>query len=199
MTTNKHGSVNQQPLYGCTSCYEECAWSASDLHVHDGECWCDPCWDGRSEEFPDQPDWASLERFTPALQAECEKLREHLQNLIDQATPLEPAPGNPMWSRRIQLDDVIAERDQLRAECEKLRKDAEFGRSILSKREPGKVYGCHCDLEEGMEPDGCVIDSGERHNCIYAKDISVKEQCNHWRVIAIDAAMQEGNQCTPQT
>lgn len=55
-----------------------------------------------------------------ALQAECEKLREHLQNLIDQTTPLEPVPGNPMWSRRIQLDEVIAERDSLRAECEKL-------------------------------------------------------------------------------
>lgn len=60
-----------------------------------------------------------------ALQAECDLLRKHLQNLIDQTAPLEPVPGNPMWSRRIQLDEVIAERDQLRAECEKLRKDAE--------------------------------------------------------------------------
>lgn len=60
-----------------------------------------------------------------ALQAGYEKLRKHLQNLIDQTTPLEPDPGNPMCSRRIQLDEVIAERDQLRAECEKLRKDAE--------------------------------------------------------------------------
>ena len=59
-----------------------------------------------------------------ALQDECEELREHLQNLIDQTTPLEPVPGNPMWSRRIQLDEVIAERDQLRAECDQLRKDA---------------------------------------------------------------------------
>lgn len=60
-----------------------------------------------------------------ALQAECDLLRKHLQNLIDQTTPLEPDPGNPMWSRRIQLDEVIAERDQLRSECENLRKDAE--------------------------------------------------------------------------
>ena|SRR5690606_1708815 len=81
--------------------------------------------------------------------------------------------------------------EALQAECEKLRKDAEFGRSVLSKREPGKVYGCHCDLEEGMQPDGCVIDSGERHHCIYAKDISIKEQCEYWRVIASDAAPQE--------
>lgn len=87
----------------------------------------------------------------------------------------------------------LGDYEALQAECEKLRKDAEFGRSVLSKREPGKVYGCHCDLEEGMEPDGCVIDSGERHHCIYAKDISVKEQCEYWRVIAKDSAMEEHN------
>lgn len=56
-----------------------------------------------------------------ALQVEYEKLLKHLQNLIDQTTPLEPEPGNPMWSRRIQLDEVIAERDSLRAECDALR------------------------------------------------------------------------------
>lgn len=55
-----------------------------------------------------------------ALQADYERLRKHLQNLIDQTTPLEPEPGNPMWSRRIQLDEVIAERDKLRDECEEL-------------------------------------------------------------------------------
>jgi len=56
-----------------------------------------------------------------ALQAECEKLRMQLQSMVDQTTPLEPVPGDPKWSRRIQLDDVIAERDRLRAVCEKLR------------------------------------------------------------------------------
>jgi len=130
MKTNKPGSVNQQPLYGCTSCYEECTYPADHLHVYDNECWCDLCWDERRWDFPDQPYWNDLEPYTPALQAECEELREHLQNLIDQTTPLEPVPGNPMWSRRIQLDEVVAERDQLRAECEKLRKDAETERAI---------------------------------------------------------------------
>src|SRR5690554_5310640 len=45
MTTNKHGTVNQHPLYGCTSCYEECTWPASDLRIYSGECWCALCWD----------------------------------------------------------------------------------------------------------------------------------------------------------
>ena len=63
-----------------------------------------------------------------------EKLLKHLQNMIDQTTPLEPEPGNPMWSRRIQLDEVIAERDSLRAECEKLRRVVGEKETIQSKK-----------------------------------------------------------------
>lgn len=73
-----------------------------------------------------------------------------------------------------------------------LKKDAEFGRSVLAKREPGKAYGCHCDLEEDMEPDGCVIDEGNRLDCVYARRIETKEQCEYWRVIASDAAHHKG-------
>ncbi len=45
-------------------------------------------------------------------------------------------------------------------------------------------YGCYCDLEEGQEPDGCVIDEGEPHKCIYASKIERKEQCQYWNIIA---------------
>ena len=45
-------------------------------------------------------------------------------------------------------------------------------------------YGCHCDLAYGQEPDGCVIDVGERHLCIYAKKHDRKEQCEFWKIIA---------------
>lgn len=79
MTTNKSGSVNQLPLYVCTGCigsYEDCTWLAGDLRVHDGDCWCDPCWYMRRFEFPDLPEWEDLEPYTPALQVECEKLRK---------------------------------------------------------------------------------------------------------------------------
>ena len=47
-------------------------------------------------------------------------------------------------------------------------------------------YGCHLDLfalPKGAEPDGCVLDDGDRHSCIYTKDISCKEQCPYWRRI----------------
>jgi hypothetical protein len=48
----------------------------------------------------------------------------------------------------------------------------------------GVKYGCHCDLEEGMKPDGCVIDSGRISDCIYAREGMRKEQCEYWKIIA---------------
>ena len=59
------------------------------------------------------------------LQAELRQSRDAYQRLIDQTTPLVPDPKDPRWSKRIQLDEVISERDQLRAQIEGLRKDAE--------------------------------------------------------------------------
>lgn len=50
---------------------------------------------------------------------------------------------------------------------------------------PELKYGCHCDLEPDMEPDGCVLD-GEAQNaltCVYAKDGMRKEQCKYWKPI----------------
>lgn len=67
----KPGSVNQQPLYGCTGCYEDYtwpAWPAGDLRVYDNECWCGQCWAERRWLFPDQPYWDDLEPYTPAEQ-----------------------------------------------------------------------------------------------------------------------------------
>ena len=48
---------------------------------------------------------------------------------------------------------------------------------------PPLKYGCHCDLEEGMEPDDCVIDHGRISLCIYAKENMRKEQCKYWRIV----------------
>lgn len=81
----------------------------------------------------------------------------------------------------------LSDYERLQAELESLKEYAELGKAVQQKREPGKRYGCHCDLDEGMEPDGCVIDEGSPHHCIYAKHISAKEQCEYWRVIASDA------------
>lgn len=52
----------------------------------------------------------------------------------------------------------------------------------------GDRYGCHVDLAEDEEPDGCVLDYGQPHDCIYATFPSGRirkrrETCMHWRKI----------------
>ena len=44
-------------------------------------------------------------------------------------------------------------------------------------------YGCHVELDPGMEPDKCVIDEGHFDDCIYAKPGMRKEQCEYWRIV----------------
>ena len=44
-------------------------------------------------------------------------------------------------------------------------------------------YGCHVEVEEGVQPDDCVIDIGDVEDCIYAKPGMRKEQCKYWRII----------------
>ena len=41
-------------------------------------------------------------------------------------------------------------------------------------------FGCFCDIEEGMDPYECVIDSGNYDNCFYAKKGMKKEDCIYW-------------------
>lgn len=44
-------------------------------------------------------------------------------------------------------------------------------------------YGCHCDIEPGQEPDGCVIDEGRPQDCIYAPKAGRRERCEYWRIV----------------
>lgn len=44
-------------------------------------------------------------------------------------------------------------------------------------------FGCHCDLEPGMKPDGCLIDENRRDDCIYARRVERKEQCEYWQPV----------------
>jgi len=42
-------------------------------------------------------------------------------------------------------------------------------------------FGCHCDLEDGQEPDDCVLNVGSRFDCTYAENIKCPEDCEYWR------------------
>jgi len=41
-------------------------------------------------------------------------------------------------------------------------------------------WGCHCDLEPHQEPDSCVIDLERHEDCIYAKGLKSKTECEYW-------------------
>jgi len=52
----------------------------------------------------------------------------------------------------------------------------------------GKVYGCHVELSDDEDPDGCVIDAGDNGYCIYAKTPSGRERkskwtCQYWKQV----------------
>lgn len=103
----------------------------------------------------------------------------------------DPSCVNVNWNYEplVRLSDY----ESLKEELESLKEYAELGKAVQQKREPDKRYGCHCDLDEGMKPDGCVIDEGNRHQCIYAKHITTKEQCEYWQVIVSDENLEENN------
>jgi hypothetical protein len=69
------------------------------------------------------------------------------------------------------------------AEVERLR--AELAPSATVK------YGCHCDLEPEMEPDGCVIGTSHASDCRYAHRHAAKESCEYWQPIKIAAIEKE--------
>lgn len=53
--------------------------------------------------------------------------------------------------------------------------------------QPAPAYGCHCDLEPGMQPDGCVIGTERQGGCVYAEKYTAKEQCQYWQPIVMQA------------
>ena len=54
------------------------------------------------------------------------------------------------------------------------------------------AYGCHVELAQGADPDGCVIDTGDLHDCVYAKEGMRKEQCEYWRIVTTSPASKSG-------
>lgn len=61
------------------------------------------------------------------------------------------------------------------------------GADVHLQQNDGQVFGCYCDLEDDMEPDGCVIDDGRVSDCIFAvrlqKDGKGRNDCKEWRPV----------------
>lgn len=51
------------------------------------------------------------------------------------------------------------------------------------KKSTNQEYGCHCDLEPGMKPGGCVFDEGRPQDCSMTRLIARKEECKYWKPI----------------
>jgi len=63
-------------------------------------------------------------------------------------------------------------------------------KAIREALEAGPVqYACHCDLEPGMQPDGCVLDEGKPQDCVYARVLTerglCKTDCQEWKPINV--------------
>lgn len=67
-----------------------------------------------------------------ALIAENKRLLKLLERTVDQHVPLTELEGAPGWSRVVELVEVVAERDQLRAEVVGLNADNEALRNALT-------------------------------------------------------------------
>lgn len=88
----------------------------------------------------------------------------------------------PVWPQR--QDSVHAQLADLRIIANRLGfYDAADAIKQWCEHMPRLKYGCHLDLEEGQDPDECVIDLGRVHDCIYAKEGMRKEQCEYWWVV----------------
>lgn len=59
------------------------------------------------------------------------------------------------------------------------------------------TYGCHVELHclpPGALPDGCVLDEGRRHDCMFAARIAVKEECRYWRRVTPESIVAAGGE-----
>ena len=115
-------------------------------------------------------------------------LREAAQQALDSINELFAAEQSEGGERgrhirtpatREHLVRVAQARRALHESCDTLR-------AALAQPVP---HGCHVDLDNGMKPDGCVLDDGRPENCIYAKRLlregKDKTACEYWQPIEV--------------
>lgn len=70
---------------------------------------------------------------------------------------------------------------------EALRETADGDALVVANQ--AKAFGCHCDLEPWMKPDGCVLDESRAEDCTSARPLLAagkdKWHCNDWRVVTL--------------
>lgn len=79
----------------------------------------------------------------------------------------------PIVSQCVPMEAAIAARRAILAEIEAM------GGKIAWPQD--ERFGCHIDLMDGEEPDGCVWDDGRPENCSMTARYSDKAACPYWR------------------
>lgn len=87
-----------------------------------------------------------------------------------------------------QLQDSYAKADNslgyLLVEIETFYRDLpESVRKAFDNLGSTAAWGCHCDLDEDIKPDGCVLDEGRPQDCVYAKSVGNKMKCQYWQPV----------------
>lgn len=76
--------------------------------------------------------------------------------------------------------------------------EADMSNTARFKREEqvsGVRYGCHVDLSDEQEPDGCVLDYGAPQDCTHAHRLRSREGCRYWRAVISESTRKaKGNE-----
>ncbi|HNW12213.1 MAG TPA: hypothetical protein PKI71_12695, partial [Candidatus Rifleibacterium sp.] len=78
MSDNKR--IEQDPLYPCCRCYEDCSWNKDDLRWYQNELWCANCFDELDEDG-ERMLWSDLEPFAPKCDRELAEARAEIKKL----------------------------------------------------------------------------------------------------------------------
>jgi hypothetical protein len=115
------------------------------------------------------------------LEQENERLKGGLTAVThDTPPPLYPDDASVL---RAQITKLVQENQRLERENVRLQKLIDDPCGLLARAKQQVRYGCHCDLQPGQTPDGCVIDDNMPGLCDHAGKFLRKEECPEWRPI----------------
>lgn len=77
---------------------------------------------------------------------------------------------------------VLKIKNYIAGQC--LSYNSERHHECLAAEQREERWGCHCDLEHGMEPDECVFDTGNLQDCICTEKFKRREDCEYWRKVS---------------
>lgn len=120
------------------------------------------------------------------------RIRAYAKALENGASSEQTLTLQEVWNAARGNPEITPSKEDVLAALRMLAEVCDATDSAASPERPGTPirFGCHCDLEPGMEPDGCVLDYGRPEDCVHSHSGKVKqrERCEHWKPITITGA-----------